>query len=105
VPVVLGTLSDLGERDALLVVEDDLPSAAGASQPMVVLSRAHAAGCTCCKGRDVWAEALGSLFVGMVKNDRPRFDRVVAVLNTTDAARLFSVLAEDRLLAGRYRAG
>lgn len=106
--VVIGPAELAGPQDALLL-EAEAPAAAGARAGLVVrlpaLSAApgwgHAPGCACCRPRGAVAGALGRLYLARARGEVAAFARVVAAL--ADDTELRAALAEDRLVAGRYR--
>jgi hypothetical protein len=103
IPVVRGVLADLRPGDLLVTAPDQLTRVP--AFPHLVLPAVHATGCSCCLGRDPWAEALAGQFVAMVKGFLPRFDRVILLAEASVAERVLNLLVEDRILAARYRAG
>jgi len=102
IPVTAGSLEDRRPLDLVIVAGGN-----GTDRTIVSLPEAdpHGFGCDCCAGREPWATILGELFAEMVRGKRPAFDRVLAVMDHSDANRLMAILAEDRLLAARYRRG
>jgi len=103
IPVVRGTEADLRPGDLLVTVADGpkVPP----QFPHLVLPAAHAPGCSCCLGRDPWADVLAGGFIAMMKGALPRFDRVVLRADVSAAERVLNLLDQDRMLAARYRAG
>ena len=105
IPVVFGKMTDLQPSDVLIRTSDMPVELRQTPQLVLNLDPIHAPGCACCMGRDPWADALNALFIAMMRGDRPSFDRLLAVLDGPGAARLHNLLAQDRIVAARYRAG
>ncbi|MBN8890536.1 MAG: hypothetical protein BGP12_06300 [Rhodospirillales bacterium 70-18] len=105
VPVVFGPAELAGPEDALLL-EAGQAAPAGAGPAVAWLAAraaSHAVGCACCVPRGAVATALGGLFLARARGEVGFFRRVVAAVS--DPAAVRSALAEDRLLAGRFRPG
>jgi hypothetical protein len=66
----------------------------------------HAARCACCGGQSPAAAALDRLFQARVRGACPWYERIVALVETTDArAQVEDALRGDRLAVARFRSG
>ncbi len=104
IPVRLGPLADAAPGVALLI-EGDIPVPAGHPLARFTLSPTpfHPIGCACCTRRNAAAEALARLFLARARGGS-WFAEVQAVTATeAGAAAVRAALAEDRLIAGRFR--
>jgi hypothetical protein len=102
VPLVFGTLAELGADDAVLI-DGDAEAPAGRVVVRVGAEPAHMAGCVCCVPRSAAGSALAGLFLARGRGDVAFFRRVLAV--TDDEAGLRAALEEDVLASAWFRAG
>lgn len=107
IPLSFGTAASLAEAGATaLLVEappDPLPPGAVA-QASFAPGPAHAAACSCCGGRNAAATALDRLFQARVRAQCGWFDRVLAIVETPEAAtEVVAALREDAVTAARFR--
>ncbi|HZF75940.1 MAG TPA: hypothetical protein VE033_08925 [Acetobacteraceae bacterium] len=83
-----------------------LPAGAVALASFDPLLAAHAAACACCGGQSPAAAALDRLFQARVRGACPWYERIVALVETTDArAQVEDALRGDRLAVARFRSG
>jgi hypothetical protein len=64
---------------------------------------AHPAGCTCCRPRASFAEALARLFFARARGGVPFFARVIVPCAPDDEAARAAALAADPVTAARFR--
>lgn len=101
-PVRFGVLADAREGDAVLLPAGAVPPA-GRAVAVLDAGPGHPGGCACCPPRNAAAQALGTLFLRRAKGEGPLFRAVLAAVGPADAAAVRAALAEDALVAGRYR--
>jgi len=94
-----------GVATVLLVEAPPGPLPAGAvAQASFSPGPAHAPACGCCGGRSAAAAALERLFEARAEARCGWFDRVLAVVETAEAAaEVTAALREDAALAARFR--
>jgi hypothetical protein len=102
-----GTAASLakGGATALLVEAPPEPLPPGAvAQASFASGPAHAPACGCCGGRSAAAAALDRLFQARVRGQCGWFDRVLAIVETPEAAaEIAAALREDAVTAARFR--
>src|SRR4051794_32836087 len=107
IPLRFGTAASLAEAGATaLLVEappERLPPGAVA-QASFTPGPAHAPACGCCAGRSAAAAALDRLFLARVRGQCGWFDRVLAIVETPEAAaEIAAALRDDAVTAARFR--
>lgn len=106
-PVLFGPPELAGPQDAVL-----LDAGQPAPQGVALVLRlpagspappgfAHPNACACCVPRAALAQLLGGLFLARARGETVLFRRLVVAI--AEPAELRLALAEDRLVAGRYR--
>lgn len=109
IPLRLGSAAALSGAEAgttaLLVEAPPEPLPPGAvAQASFTPGPAHALACGCCGGRSAAATALDRLFQARVRGQCGWFDRVLAIVETPEAAaEIAAALREDALTAARFR--
>jgi hypothetical protein len=102
-----GTAASLAEdgATALLVEAPPEPLPPGAvAQASFAPGPAHAPACGCCGGRSAAAAALDRLFQARVRGQCGWFDRVLAIVETPEAAaEIAAALREDAVTVARFR--
>ena len=104
IPVRLGPLADAAPGVALLIEgEAQVPAGHPLARFTPSPTPFHPIGCACCTRRNAAAEALARLFLARARGGS-WFAEVQAVTATeAGAAAVRAALAEDRLIAGRFR--
>ncbi len=83
-----------------------LPAGAVAQAEFAATAATHAAACACCAGRGAAATALDRLFQARIRNQCPWFTRVLALVETPEAAaEVTAALTQDALTLARFRPG
>ena len=107
IPLTFCTAADLvdGAATAVLVEAPPGPLPAGAvAQVSFQPGPAHAPACGCCGGRSDAAAALDRLFQARVRAQCGWFDRVLVIVETSEAAaEVAAALQEDAVTAARFR--
>lgn len=102
VPVLLASLSDIGEGDAALI--EGAAGSGGDREGFVPMPGAHAAGCACCVARGPAAVALDRLFQRRARGEIGFFRRVVVVTATVEGdMEVWSALRNDPVASARFR--
>lgn len=103
VPVVLASLSEVREGDAILV--EGAPAAMdGARESFLPAPGGHVAGCACCMARGSAAIALDRLFQRRARGEVGFFRRVVVVTATAEGdLDVWSALRNDPVASARFR--
>jgi hypothetical protein len=103
VPVVLASLSEIGEGDAALIESAEAPER-GARESFLPVAGAHVAGCACCVARGPAAVALDRLFQRRARGEVGFFRRVVVVTATAEGdMEVWSALRNDPVASARFR--
>jgi hypothetical protein len=104
IPVVFGTIDQLGPDDALLIEGDAVaPEGRVVVRLAAEATPSHAIGCVCCVPRSAAGSALAGLFLARGRGDVAYFRRVLAVTEDRDA--VSEAIENDMLASGWFRKG
>ena len=102
VPVLLASLSEVGEGDAVLI--EGAEAEGGIRESFLPVAGAHVAGCACCVARGPAAVALDRLFQRRARGEVGFFRRVVVVTATAAGdIEVWSALRNDPVASARFR--